>query len=109
MTNFCPKCQGYLWKHGVHHCPPCFECRFDDQWKEDRDWREVYAADPEAAAEKFAGDYDCENEYSILQEGDRCERIIEVRLDGGAPTRWNISAENVPHYYASEADEAAAT
>lgn len=106
MSNQCPTCGGYLYGRPSNHvCPPMFECRFDEQWKDDRDWRETYARDAESAAEKFAEEYDCENEYNILRQGERCEQVIEVRSTDGTITRWNIHAESLPHYYANEADE----
>lgn len=76
--------------------------------KSNSDWRDVYAGDAEHAAAKFADRHDCENEYWILQQGDRCEAVIEVRDPNSQITRWRIRAESVPHYYAEkmETDDA---
>lgn len=102
---WCKTCGGYVSSYSTHQCPPRFQCRFDEKDKSERDWVPIFAANPEVAAEKFADRYDCENEYSILQQGDNCERIIEVRDPSDEITRWNIRAESVPHYYAEAAEE----
>lgn len=88
-----------------HVCPPVFDCRFADVKNYGDHWGRVRDTDPEAAAERFAEEYDCNNEHHILQQGDRCEEIIEVRNREGTITRWRIHAESVPHYYAEEAEE----
>lgn len=100
---FCKICEGYIWTPGSPHvCPPAFECRLDEKDKRDRDWCMVYAADAESAAEKFADRHDCENEYLILQQGDRGATVVEVRSSHGLVTLWKIRAESLAHYYADQ-------
>jgi hypothetical protein len=75
---------------------------YNQEWTKPPDkgaWTEIYAADAEAAAEKFCERYDCDGEYTILkaQRGH-----VYVRDDGGTVTRWFIEAEAVPTYYAHE-------
>jgi hypothetical protein len=102
--HFCMTCGEFLYSSGRHACPPVYEARFDRPEKDDRDWQNVRARGAEAAAEKFAEEYDIYNEYNILRQGDRCEEIAEVRDGEGAITRWRITAESLPHYYANEVE-----
>lgn len=91
-------------KFSGHVCPPIFEVRFADTKNYGDRWDDVRETSAESAAEKFAEEYDQSNEYNILQQGDRCEEVIEVRDRDGTVTRWRVHGESVPHYYAEEAE-----
>lgn len=69
----------------------------ETRWKED--WSEVYARDPEDAAEKFAEERDQGGDYDIIRGG---SAEIEVREQGSTETYIvDVAAESVPQYTGS--------
>jgi len=110
MSTFghCPVCREYDILVGsrfvVHRCKPAWECRLETMDADD--WRTVYAADEEIAAEKFAERYDCESaEYSIISSGGDGYFIFVRKPDASEAKKFSISAESVPHYTAIECNE----
>lgn len=99
--HYCQTCGKFKY-NDRHVCQPLFECRFADTKNYGDDWRQVREIDAENAAETFAEEFDCENEYEILKQGDRCEEIVQVRDQSLQLTRWRITAESRPHYYAEQ-------
>ena len=93
----CSTCGEWMYS-SRHACPPIFEVNYPEYGDE---WREIRAIDAETAAEKWAEREDSESaEYSIV--GGRETPVVNVRGPDGSVTRWIISGEAVPKYYASE-------
>jgi len=91
---------------GEHKCPPCWECC--PEWNKDFDhWENVYAADAETAATKYAERYDCDGgDYLIVSNRMRDDPVVRVRKIGEeAFDRWSIRAEAVPTYYADKLED----
>lgn len=87
-----------------HSCKPRFECRLETQDADD--WRDTYATDHEAAAEKYAGQYDCNDGcYPIVSGGFRDDVFVLVRKDEDSQVeRFCIEAEMVPSYRARKVE-----
>lgn len=92
----CATCGG--WKYNERHaCPPLFGVRCDDNHGPD-EWVEIRAVDPEQAAEKWAESEDQNGDYLIVAQ--RSKPTVDVRSTTGEVTRWQVSGEAVPQYYA---------
>lgn len=98
----CPKCERFGW---LPHACKEFECATD--WNQDPEWTTVHAMDAEQAVERYAEDYDCEGDYTIIKAGDRGETIIRVREmgDEGGGKKFHVYGESVPQYHARELTE----
>jgi hypothetical protein len=102
--DICKKC-GVYGRVVTHGCPPEWEVRREDEgWD---DWNPVHGLSEEDAAVEWCDRHDCENEYSILQNG---EAVLFVRRlgDTGNGVKVEISAESRAHYTAYAQDEAPA-
>ena len=78
-----------------------FKVRFEDTKFYGEDWTEIAEFTAEWAATKFADDSDCYGDYDIIRRGEaNCP--IEVMAPDGHVTKWEITAESVPHYYARQ-------
>jgi hypothetical protein len=98
----CRVCGKYGWTD-THVCAPEWEWRSDDLHDKD-EWsgRLVRAHTAEMAA-ALAGEVYDEGERELVRGG---EATIWVRRIGEADvTKWTITAEAVPEYYANPADE----
>jgi hypothetical protein len=99
----CTVCGKYGWV-GSHVCDPEWEWSYEDPTKNPDDetvWssRMVRARDAQGAAELAAEAYD-EGDYNLVGGA---EAQIWIRLQGQKETsKWNISGESVPRYYANE-------
>lgn len=91
----CATCGKWSWR-ARHTCPPRWEVRVKGD-----DWREIYASDPEVAAETYCDEFDGEmHEYGIIRSG---SAIVEVRAAGTkTAVEFSIEAESVPQYRATE-------
>lgn len=94
--SYCPICGEYKYNER-HACQPLFGVRCDENHGPD-EWVEIRAFDAEAAAEKWAEREDQNGDYLIV--GQRSTPTVEVRDGTGEITRWQVSGEAVPAYYA---------
>lgn len=92
----CQKCGEWTYSDR-HACPPLFDVRCDDNHGPD-EWVQIRAIDAETAAEKWAERDDQDGDYLIV--GQRSTPIVDVRSPTGEVTRWQVSGEAVPKYYA---------
>lgn len=86
-----------------HQCPPVYVCGPADRdgYGDGYD-REIFARDPEFAAEKFAEEWDSE-EYHMLRTNS--ELSVRVVSPSGDVSFWSVTAESVPTYNAYPQDE----
>jgi hypothetical protein len=94
----CNRCGAFLVTLATHQCTPTWRV-FDADYCEEEDAKEVCARDAKDAAIKYADRFDSDHhEYGILQHG------ITVTVIGpdGARTRFNLTGESVPSYWAEE-------
>lgn len=94
----CKRCSRYVWDDKCD-CKR-FECAIP--WRdevEECSWHEVYAREPEYAAEIYAERSDSEGDYTIAKN---CEGDVWVRDEDGVITKWGIEAEQVVNYSACE-------
>lgn len=96
----CESCHCLALDKQLHRCPPKFEARFEDDGGDGDTWAEVYAHDPESAAEEFAAESDRGGDYMVLRGG---EHNVLVRDRDGEITTWVVTAEATPVYTAHEA------
>ncbi len=78
-----------------------FKCRFEDTKNFGEEWTEIADFMPEWAATTFADQMDCHGDYDIIRRGES-ESPVEVMAPDGHVTKWKITAESVPHYYARQ-------
>lgn len=98
MSN-CKTC-GAFFVNEFHKCPPIWLCWIEYN-QEECDAREVHAYSADAAAEKYAEDYDSDSgEYSIVSG--RAESVCVVKDRAGKILRFALSGESVPRYSATE-------
>lgn len=98
----CRICGEFGWVNS-HRCAPEWEWRCDS-WHSKEEWNDktVHGRDAEGAALKAAEIYDQED-YPLVRGG---EELIWVRQVGTTETsKWNVSAESVPEYHATESEE----
>lgn len=99
-TNWgtCPRCAAYGYL--PHDCK-AYKCAIEEPGEPY--WCTVYALDAERAAEKYADEYDCGGDYTILKQGEAGETYILVR-DGennaAEHERFHVTGEAVPQYRA---------
>lgn len=118
---WCRNCGEYIYEstaalHGrLHQCPPEWELIAEDELEHisvpgrtcrPPEWTLVYAYDEEAAAEKWAEEYDCNGDYAIVGGSPAVVYTRKVAdEDFIGPTRarrWSVSGESRPHYSADE-------
>ena len=96
--NNCPNCHEFLYETFTHKCLPYFMVW--DAEHDESDAYKVFAADEQSAAEKWAEDDDCNSaDYSIVG-GDEAE--VFVKSPDGTITKFQVSGEATPQYYARE-------
>lgn len=94
--NPCPRCHEYCWDNACK----CELFEVGEPFKgEVQDWREIYSKEAECAAEKYADVSDAEGDYTIIRGSDA---EVWVRDCSGTITKWQVSGESVPKYYAVE-------
>lgn len=111
---WCRNCGGYVFddiRCVVHKCPPEWElisedeCTYNHGWRPP-EWTLVYAYDEEEAAEKWAEEYDCNGDYTIVGGSPAVvytRKVADENFIG--PTfarRWSVSGESRLHYSADE-------
>ena len=95
---WCKVCGGLIIDGFGHKCPPKWLVR-REEW-DGEDATEIRAVDAEEAAKKWAEDDDQSSaEYGIVSK-DEEPVVIVCRADSGEETRWRVSGEAVPAYYA---------
>lgn len=101
--DFCPTCKKYD-SLGHHVCAPIWEVAIDQGKNSELYWQECRAQSEEAAAERYADDYDCQGDYTIIQAGDGGETEILVRRPNGVGgvKRFHVVGETVAQYHARE-------
>jgi DNA topoisomerase VI subunit B len=93
----CPRCKHFR----LYDCR-CILFQCAQPWKgkvQEVDWNNVYAIDAETAAEEYAENSDCENDYTIIRNG---EAEIWVRDPENNIVVFDITSESVPQYSATE-------
>lgn len=96
MSDQCPIC--HQWKFSNHHtCPPLWEVR-EVTADSNEDWHNIRAWEASGAAEKYADDYDCHGDYTII-------RGTSIKVDVRAFAsdkieRFEVTGESVPSYTA---------
>lgn len=100
MKDTCTTCGNWMMFPKSHRCPPAFQVLCADEKWDDDEWAwasTYYAHDAEAAAEKFAEDYDSNGDYTCVSGNDL---TVDVRNAEGVVTRWTVHGESVPSYSA---------
>jgi hypothetical protein len=99
----CPRCHEYDWLKR-HRCKPIWLVFNPDHHE---DWEEasrIHANSPQAAAEKWAEQDDCESaEYSIVAGTDAAVQVRRLDEPDTDPVWWVVSGESVPEYRGQEA------
>lgn len=92
----CPRCEEY-------NFVPC-ECRCFElgrSWHGEAPecWQAYYGKNPELLVERWASEYDSNGDYTIVS-GKEAE--VWVRDEDGNVTKWDVTGEAEPVYYAHE-------
>lgn len=96
---WCVSCKTH---HKSSHHWPEFEivCAYHDIGTPGGDpSRKVHAPSPEAAATRWAEEFDADGDYTIVQGS---SEDVEVYRDGKLCGRYQVSGESVPEYSAIE-------
>ncbi len=109
MSTFCETCDA--WRPTPHTCFPVYEVRdatYDGIGiQPEHPWdflSEVHASDAEAAAERYAKDYDTDGYF--LSRSESNEIVVEIRpaSDRDKVRRFKCRAEHSVSYYADEVE-----
>ena len=93
----CPTCGEFSYTY--HKCSLVWSVYSPDRGEDESDAVLVRALDAEDAAEKWAERDDSDGDYTIV--GGSSVEVICIS-SAGVQTRWRVSGETVPQYYARE-------
>jgi len=99
MNNWCPKCKGFMYSHGVHKCPPLWKTNVPTY--EEDEWVDVFAQNARTAAERRAGKIDA-GDYNLM-DGDTM--TVRVQTEDGIE-EYEVSGEAIPQYLATKINPA---
>jgi hypothetical protein len=95
----CERCGDPLAWLPSHTCKPVFLVWYPDNGETEEDASEFREYDAEAAAEAWADDYERRCAEYRIAAGESTVEVM-VKASDGAVTRWSVSGECVPQYYA---------
>lgn len=106
-TPRCPKCDKFLFFDADRHaCPPLWEVASAEDMEDESAWRSIYALDDEQAAENWAGRYDSEGDYTIVNGS---PHKVAVRRHGDSEVAiFEVHGETVAEYHAHREERAPA-
>ena len=105
MSDYCPTCRHSTWSlmGAPHVCQPKWRVWNPDHGHGAEDGPTIYARDAESAAAEGAERMDMDGDYDIVRA---TEAVLHVRPyeddDDSRTTVFNIEAESVPQYRATE-------
>ena len=100
MSRWCKTCGDFMLFPEIHVCPTRWEV-CEPEYDPD-EWVNVFASDAKEAVEKWAEEEDCSGDYRIV--GGQ-PAVVIVRGPDGSETKFRVSGEMVPEYYAETIDE----